>query len=176
MKRFIAPPLPAASRPSNNITIRCPVSVSPPLHLQQFDLQLRLVAFVFAPGQSRRVGIRVADDLVGPRAFYLLHDVQRDTCSRDKRNQAFLYFAWSRHGGLRTRSPQQIEHTENFARSYVRAARRVNRRRLTHSPTCSPTALSELTCPLRTRPERGFDLCVTENGPIATVGIDAPAN
>ena len=45
-KRLIVPPLPAASRPSNTMTMRLPVSRNVRLQLHQFDLQRLHVLFV----------------------------------------------------------------------------------------------------------------------------------
>ena len=57
MNRLIVPPLPAASRPSNTMTMRRPLVLDPVLQPQQLDLEQALVGFVLRPGHALVVGV-----------------------------------------------------------------------------------------------------------------------
>jgi hypothetical protein len=72
---LIVPPLPAASRPSNRITTRWPVSFGPGLQLQQFDLQPVLLLLVVAP--QHQVAIRIT--AIAPVFGQLFVGVGRDS-------------------------------------------------------------------------------------------------
>ena len=88
----------------------------PPLHLQQLDLQLGLLALVRAPRQLGGIGVGVADDLVGTGFLDLEKDLLRDALSGHQETKGVSKRGRLCHAGTVLRSATPVNFRQRTGR------------------------------------------------------------